>query len=293
VELWALAELIRAGRRRDAWPARLRALAVGAAAILCLLVSPYGLSVVDYYHSVLGSSAFHDLVTEWHATAFPDQWPFFVLAVGSLWVTARRPRRLSLFEHLALVAMMFAALDAVRNLVWFALVAVMVVPRALDDVWPESSAPLRRRLNIALSISAIGVVVVALAVAAGRPQSWYVSLYPDRAAASVSRASTQDPSVRVFANEEFADWLLWKVPSLAGRVAFDARFELLTPEQLREVVRFRVRNSANRLAPASGYGLLVLDPQTERPAVRALLKDPRAKTLFRDSHVIVISRGRA
>jgi hypothetical protein len=33
-----------------------------------------------------------------------------------------------------------------------------------------------------------------------------------------------------------ADWLLWERPELAGRVAYDVRFELLTRAQLARVV---------------------------------------------------------
>jgi hypothetical protein len=289
VAVWAFAELVRAGRRRAAWPRRARALGAAAGACVCLLVSPYGFSVVDYYDSVLGSAAFRDLVTEWRAATFPAQWPFFVLMVASIWLAARQPRRLSLFEHLALVFTIFAALDAVRNIVWFAILAIMVVPRALDDVWPVEAAPLRRRVNLALSAAAVTVLLVGLLAAAGRSRSWYLTEYPDRAAAVVARAADADSSVRVFANEAFADWLLWKVPSLTGRVAFDARFELMTRPQLRSIVRFRQRSPG--LAAARGYGLLVLDPAGERPAIRAILKEPGVAVLFRDSHVIVLRRA--
>jgi hypothetical protein len=291
VLLWALSELVRAGRKADVWRVRLRAAALGAAAPLCLFVSPYGLSVVHYYRSIFGSGAFRDLVTEWQAATFPEQWPFFLLAVGSIWLAARKPRRLSLFEHLALVCTAFAALDAIRNLVWFALVAVMVVPRALDDLWPLGDAPFRRRVNLGLTAAGAAILVGSLAIAAGRPRAWYIADYPERAATVVSEAAKDDPSLRVFANEEFADWLLWKVPVLSGRVAFDARFELMTTEELHAVARFRQRNSANRLALAAGFRLFVLDAGSERPAIRAVLREPGARALYRDSHVAVLLRS--
>jgi hypothetical protein len=289
VVLWTFAELVRAGRRRDAWDDRLRALLIAGGSVLALLVSPYGLSVVDYYNSVLGSGTFRDLVTEWGAATFPDQAPFFVLAVGSIWLAARKPRRLSLFEHLALVCTMFAAFDAVRNMVWFALVAVMVVPRALDDLWPLGDAPLRRRTNVAVAIGGLVVLVGAVAIAAARPSTWYIRDYPDDAASAVAAFAQGDPSVRVFANERFADWLLWKVPALKGRVAFDARFELLSAAQLRSVARFRQR--IPRLAAAAGYRVLVLDPATEDPAIRAVLREPGSGVLYRDPYVAVLRRA--
>jgi hypothetical protein len=165
------------------------------------------------------------------------------------------------------------------------------VPRALDDLWPLGDAPIRHRVNVVLSSCAIAVVVLALGLAAGHARSWYVTGYPDRAAAAVAQVSSRDPSTRVFANEAFADWLLWKIPSLSGRVAFDARFELMTREQLVDIVRFRQQRTANRLGIAKGYRVFVLDPAAEKPAVRAIRREPGARTLFRDSHVVVLLRG--
>ena len=136
VLLWAVAEVLRSGRRANAWDARGRAIALAAAAPLCLLASPYGFALPGYYRSVLGSGTFRDIVSEWGPSKFPDQLPFFVLAVGALWLAGHSRARLNLFEHLALLAMLFAAFEAVRSIVWFALVAAMVVPRALDGVWP-------------------------------------------------------------------------------------------------------------------------------------------------------------
>jgi hypothetical protein len=291
VGVWALAELFRAGRRRDAWPQRLRAVGIAAAGALCLLVSPYGLSVVDYYRSVLGSNTFHDLVTEWQATTFPTQWPFYLLALGGIWVVARKPRRVSLFEHLALILTLVAAFDAIRNLAWFALVAVMVVPRALDDVWPQGDAPVRRRVNVIVGSFGLVVIAGSLAIAAGRPATWYVHDYPNDAAQAVGAAAAGDPSARVFANERFADWLLWKVPQLKGRVAFDARFELLTPAQLRSVARLRQRIPSQGLAPAGGYRILVLDPLDERGALRLAQLENGTHALYRDPNVYVMLRA--
>jgi hypothetical protein len=293
VVVWAIAELIRARRRvdRDAWLARARAVALAAAAPACLLVSPYGLGVVGYYRDVFGAGAFRDLVTEWQPARFPNQWPFFVLALGALWLAARKPRRLSMFEHLALLCMLVAGLGAIRNIVWFALVAVMVVPRALDGVWPVADAPIRRHANLALSLSALVIIAASFGAGASHPSPSYARGYPEGATAAVSSAAAADPSVRVFANEAFADWLLWEVPALSGRVAFDARFELLTSNQLHAIAHFRHQSSPRWLASAAGYRLLVLDSREEKRAVRTVLAEPRAKSLYRDADVAVLLRS--
>jgi hypothetical protein len=291
VLVWAVAELLRYGRRADVWSARGRAVALAATAPLCLLVSPYGLALPGYYHGVLGSSAFRDVVSEWHPATFPEQWPFFVLAVGALWLAGRSRAKLSLFEHPALLATLFAALDTLRSIVWFALVAAMVVPRALDGVWSAGPSELRRRVNLALAVGSLLVLVGALGTAAAHPTGWYARDYPRGAVDAVSEAAAHDPSLRVFANEAYSDWLLWNVPGLAGRVAFDARFELLSSRQLRSLAHFRNRSTQGWVHAADGYRLVVLDPATERPVIRDLLRQPGTIALYRDRHVAVLLRG--
>ena len=87
--------------------------------------------------------------------------------------------------------------------------------------------------------------------------------------------------------------VLWNVPDLAGRVAFDARFELLSSAQLRSIAHFRNQSSANWIEASRGYRLLVLDPEKERPAIRAVVREQGTKVLYRDRHVAVLLRGGA
>jgi hypothetical protein len=291
VILLAAAEIVSHGRQANAWNARGRALALAVAAPLCLLASPYAVGLPGYYHDVLGSSTFRDVVSEWHAATFPDQWPFFVLAVAALWLAGRGRAKLSLFEQLALVALFFAGLETLRSIVWFALVTAMVVPRALDGVWPAGPSMLRHRVNVGLGLGSLVVLVAAFAAAAAHPTRWYARDYPRSAVDAVSQVAGHDPSLRVFANEAYADWLLWNVPGLAGRVAFDARFELLSSAQLRSIAHFRNQSSPNWIQVARGYRLLVLDPDKERPAIRAVVRERGTKVLYRDSHVAVLLRG--
>jgi hypothetical protein len=291
VIVWAVAELLRYGRRADVWSARGRAVVLAAVAPLCLLASPYGLALAGYYHDVLGSSAFRDVVSEWRPATFPDQWPFFVLAVGTLWLAGRSRGKLSLFEQLALVATLFAALDTLRSIVWFALVTAMVVPRALDGLWPVGSAVLRRRVNLVLALGSLLVLVGAFGAAAAHPTGWYARDYPRGAVDAVSKATAHNPSLRVFANEAYADWLLWNVPGLEGRVAFDARLELLSSRQLHSLAHFRNRSTQDWVRAVDGYRLVVLDTATERPTIRELLRQHGTMVLYRDRHVAVLLRG--
>jgi hypothetical protein len=106
----------------------------------------------------------------------------------------------------------------------------------------------------------------------------------------VTAAARSSPSLRVFADERYADWLLFEDPELAGRVAYDVRFELLTQAQLRSLVRFRVEQGFDWQRVAAGYGLLVLDPIGDAGAVRLFERLPGTKVLYRDKNVVVLRR---
>jgi hypothetical protein len=289
VVLWAAATLVRAGLRAGAGFLRLRVAVMTVAAPLSLLVSPYAFGLPGYYRSVIGAPAFRHFVNEWAPSTFPSQWPFFALAVPALWLTAREAKRLNLFEHLALLFTLAAGLVAVRNIAWFALVAVMVVPRALDGVWPPDRAPFRKRVNRILSAAALAALLGAFVAVAARPLGLSANGYSSAGFNAVSRASSGDPSLRVFATERYSDWLIWNAPTLAGRVAFDARFELLTSRQIKAIANFHNRSSPDWLAPAAGYRLFVLDP--EESAFRSILHEPGVRRLYRDRAIAVLLRN--
>ena len=83
----------------------------------------------------------------------------------------------------------------------------------------------------------LALVGVATLGVAFEPESWFTQSYP--AAAGNAAAAAAGAHGRVFANESYADWLVFEHPQLAGRIAYDSRFELLTSRQLRSVQEFR------------------------------------------------------
>jgi len=190
-----------------------------------------------------------------------------------VWLLARARSSLTLFEHVALLVMLAGGLEAIRSIVWFALAAVVVLPRAVDAVWPQRE--LRpglavRSLARVCALALPGVVVLLLMV----PASAYENEWPTRALAAV-RAH---PGERVLADDRYADWLLWNVPSLRGRLAYDVRFEVLTTRQLRAIAGFRAHPS--RLA--RGYGIVVLEGNAA-PVLGG-------RTLYADGEITVLER---
>ena len=121
----------------------------------------------------------------------------------------------------------------------------------------------------------------------------YRAAYPPEAARLVARLAASDPSARVYSNERFADWLLWREPSLAGRIAYDVRFELLSAAELTAIARWRGRSGDDWRAAADGYRILVLDPSEERDVRKELLEDTGIAEAFRTEALSVLVRRRA
>ena len=217
----------------------LRAGALIAAPWLCVLVSPYGLSLPGYYRRVLDNPTLSHAVSEWGPSTLRGQPLFFALLLGGLVVATLGRRHLTPFAFLALVGTGLFGLLAVRNIVWFAFVAAAVLPAGLDAVWRPS--PVRRKtgVNLLLAVGSLGFLAVITAVIVAHGNHWFAKSYPDRASQAVQRAALADPKARVFANERYADWLLFEHPDLARRVAYDTRFEIIPPSALERVVAFR------------------------------------------------------
>jgi hypothetical protein len=288
VSLYGLVELV-GTLRRSRLDLGARPIVLLIVPWLCLLASPYAASLPGYYREILFSGGFGSYVTEWAPTTL-TYWsvPFYLLVVGGLWLLGRSSRQVSAFEALAFLGLIILGFDAGRNCVWLALFALILLPRLLDALRSPAVEP--RRLNRILAVAMLVGVVVATGGVAAKSDSWFTQAFPS--AASDAAAATAGSNDRIFANEEYADWLIWKHPELAGRLAYDSRFELLTQAQLQAVSRFR-GVSGNWLRTAAGYTVFVLDRQLDRDAVRALLRRGVARVVHTDGNVIVLRRTAA
>jgi hypothetical protein len=265
---------------------RLRGATLGIAGLLSLVASPYGFHVLWYYRSTIFNPAFHALVNEWQPTTIGAATAsFFVLLLGAGWLLGRARPALTRFDWLALALSGAAGLDAVRNIGYFALIALMLVPKALDRAWPPArpSAP-GRRLDAAISLAALAAAAVVAVNVLGKPASSLVG--PNDPVAAQAVAAAGGP---VFADVRYADWLVWAEPSLSGRVAYDARFELLSRAQLAKIYAFN--DGQEWRAAASGYPVLVLDRYDDTHAVAALERDRHARVLYSGPELVVFERG--
>jgi hypothetical protein len=190
-----------------------------------------------------------------------------------------------------LLVTLASALSATRNILWFGLAVLVLLPVLLDEARAPAATEAHPTVRAALGLTAVGALLAALVFAATKPSGSYDHLWPDRAVAGVA-AATRDPSTRVFASDRDADWLLWRLPQLRGRVAFDIRFELNTKAQVGLLHRYFNRIGPHWQAAARGYNVIVLNRGSYEDVRLSLLADRRMRqTYLNHDHAILIRTG--
>jgi hypothetical protein len=274
--------------------ANARGLAFVLGSPLTLLLTPYGLAIVHYYRATLLNSGFSKLVTEWQpVTSYTIlAIPLLVLVFGTVWALGRSGRRTPAFDQLVLAVLALGAIDAVRNVTWFGLAVMILLPATLSRLLPEAPPrPRRTRVNLLLAITATALAAISLLVVLGRPASWFDRSYPPRAVATIERIVAARPQTKIFADVRFADWLVWNDPALAGHIAYDTSLENLTDAQLQALSSLTTEGGPgvpNTLRP---YTVLMLYPNaSNRSTNRILLARHGVKTVLRSKKVIIATK---
>jgi hypothetical protein len=268
----------------DAWLRRrptgrmslLAALAVGS-----LFASPYAPHLPGYYRTVLFNAEFAKYLPDWMPTALgPKTAAFYLLAFAAVFAMARAPRALTAFEKWAIVVLLVLAVEATRGVTWFVLFTLVVLPGAVGEL---RSPDLRHVAGSALTLA---LALGALIIAGSRSSSWFTRDYPPYAARVVADAA--GPNGAVFANGAFGDWLLFKAPPLRGRMAYDARFEVLPHGRLADAAAVSIgRWDAPRILRP--FDVVVLRPQETE------LRDTLGRTgawdrTVSDKNIVVLRR---
>jgi hypothetical protein len=269
----------------DAWLRRRptgRMSLLAALAVASLFASPYAPHLPGYYRTVLFNGEFAKYLPDWMPTALgPKTAAFYLLAFAAVFAMARAPRALTAFEKWAIVVLLVLAVEATRGVTWFVLFTLVVLPGAVSELSvPRNSL---RRDGVAFAAASV-IALAALVVAASRPGSWFTRDYPPSAARIV--AAQAGP---VFANGAFSDWLLMKESSLRGRVAYDARFEVLPHGRLADAAHLSIgRYDWQRILRP--FDVVVL--RAEEKEVRAeLLRAGNWRRINGGSKVVVLRRA--
>ena len=226
-----------------------RAAALAVLAPVAVFASPYATGLPGYYATMLIHPPYgHDIV-EWQRTTPSGITAiFFALAAVTLALLVLRRRRVSLIDWLLLGLTFATALSAVRLIPWFALAALAIASPLV------SVKPGRRFHGKAADALACVAVAGIIAAAAWTGTHSYVGSTDARTLTAVRSAARGGD---VFADLMLADWLLWEIPELRGRVAYDGRPEILTRQQFKGVIAVARRTPGWR-AQVRGYDVLVI-----------------------------------
>ncbi len=270
----------------------LRSLALVVLAPLALLATPYGpIATAEYYHLLLVDPPFgRELVTEWRRSDPGwDTLAFYLLAGVALLAVVKGRRRLTVFDMAALAVTFVGAVLAIRGIPWFALSCLVLVPVALGPTLEERTTRVPRALDRGLSYGAVAALMLVAVLALVRDDAWYLKNWPERAVTAVRDSLT--PETRVFATSRDANWMLWRIPELRGRLAYDVRFEIYDRETFERIVRFRGEQGDDWRSLADGYGIVVLETDQEPSShVEDFLAEAGASALYTDKRITVIRR---
>ncbi len=263
-------------------------------ALVATLLNPHGVQIWSYVAGLLTNRAVGQLVTEWVSPFRDLQSPntvlFFVLLLLFLALATWRRRRVTLADVLLVLPFLLLALQSVRNILWFGIIATPLTARLLAAGEPQSS---RRPVELAFMNRLIGALLLGL-LAATLPW-WKEALGLGPALGNLLSAETpvhatqqlrslpQRPQ-RLFHDMGFGSYLIWAAPEQP--VFVDPRIELYPYTQWVDYIELGQGRRVTDLADKYGFDGWLLDPEAQSGLVAALDADPRWQRLFETEEAI-------
>jgi hypothetical protein len=282
---WKCVRLLKTHRRSSGLYA-----AVGIAAIVSPLATPYGSDTLSYYQAVLGNDAIRGFASEWQP-AKPLSLPalgfyVFVVAVAVVVLQAwRRDVRPEPALAVATFGVCLAGFYAMRWETWAALLGTILAADLLNAQGRPSSSPHNLRRP---AVAAAALVLASVIALAAHPFEGVNTVTPLGAMTAANRFALEHPGALILADDASADALLWHHPSLAGRVAFDARLEIFREEDVRRWGDF-IRGRPDAAFLDRYDVLLAADANSD---LRQRLKTLRGwRVLYEDGAGIAVVRG--
>lgn len=247
VVAWGFQSVLRNGMRR--LPVALLTLAP-----LTVFASPYALALPSYYHRMLVAPPYGRQIVEWQRTTLGNAPLFFAVAGICALVIVGRWRRLRPIDAIVLALTFVSALSAVRLTLWFGIAALAIMPPLTRTSKSLGPSEFRR--------PSAGLAVAVLLIVGLGALGWDSNRSYDGSSKIITALRSAPSTARVDAGYTLADWVLWEAPNLRGRVELDARAELLTKQEWKDLYKF----SPAMFRP---YTLFVTEPRLARRIMRA------------------------
>ena len=280
---------------KEVRPIVLRVLLLVIACLAIIPLNPSGAQLYRYPFDTLRSSGMRSFIVEWFSPNFHSSLyqPFlltWLLLLTALASSRSRPKG-RVIVPLLLVS--FAALDAVRHIPIFVLVAIPVIAAALPVA--SSAAPISEKRRKLARFRPIfnGAVVILLAAFAitkwhglsHRQTAREAELFPEKAVAFLRNAN--EPG-RLFAYYDWGGYAIWNLHP-QYRVFVDGRADLYGNDILHQFkTALQISTGWREVLDRWNVETVLIPPSCA--LAQALLLDRGWKTAFRDPASIVLVR---
>jgi hypothetical protein len=260
----------------------------GVVTLVATVANPRGFGIWQYVAGLLTNQSVSQLVSEW-ASPFHDYRStntmlFFVLLALFVGLCAWRWRRIALADMLLVLPFLLLALQSVRNILWFGVVATPLAARLLASHAQQSRS---KTTEIVLINRLIAGLLIALLVATlpwwkqdiGLPPALGDLLSAETPiAATVELKNLPQRPQRMFHDMSFGSYLIWEVPE--QRVFVDPRIELYPYEQWIDYIELGQGKNVDAMVEKYDFDGWLLDPQAQAELVSVLERNNRWQRMF-------------
>jgi hypothetical protein len=280
---------------QQARPILLRVLLLLLACLALVPLNPSGAELYRYPFETLRSPGMRSLIGEWHSPDF-HQWlyrPFLLTWLLLLTAFASFRARPKARVLVPLLLTFFAALDAVRHIPIFVLLAIPVIAAALPRPsasysswqWRLDSLRFRPVFNWAVVILMAVLALVKWANLARNQDAREAEQFPQQAVMFL-RASDQPRRILVY--YDWGGYAIWKLyPQY--RVFVDGRADLYGDDLLHQFeAAVLLRSGWRDILDSWKVGAILVPPSSA--LAQALLVDPNWQPAFSDPKAIILIR---
>jgi hypothetical protein len=269
---------------------------VFVACIAVIPLNPNGAKLYLYPLETLHSSAMRTYLSEWQSPDFHNSafTPFAALLLITFAVLAVSPKRVRISSLVLLSGASYAALQSVRHIPLFAIIAAPILAEHLAELplWArvnekfESSSPALNTMGVVtlILVGSIGVLRISRVLA--NQSAWERTEFP---AAAVEFLQTQRPPGPIYNPYHWGGYLIWKAYP-AYPVFIDGRADVYGDAFVLQYFQ-AARGHINALKQLDHYAIKTAIAETKTPLAALLRNDPHWTAVFQNNQAVIFVRN--